>query len=537
MARALFTQEKWEQLASALGDMPNRPADLEFYYGVALGHLGKLEQAASVLRSGFNKAPSDKRFPVELAGIAFKLDQKNRARKYLHDALHLDPADSYANNFLATLYFLDGNIEAALKYWNRTGGPMLATVGSVPRPRLNPVLVDRMFIFAPGAVLTLHDYRATQQRVDLMDVFARYRFELSPESDGQFDLIFRNAERNGFGSSKVEALLNTFRRLPFQAITPEYYNLDRSGANIVSLYRFDAQKRRLFAEFSAPLHRDPKWRYAFNADLRKENWDVSRALVSSNGQTNPAQNFRLETLKSAASLTRILGSDWRWKSGVEVSSSRISQVNAEPGFASEFLRDGTSLKYVAEISGTPIRIPERRISTAATLHFSTGKFWSTPASNSFVTLTGGTRATYHPQASGDDYALTTQFRAGKTFGEVPLDEVFFLGIERDSDLWLRAHAGTRDGRKGSAPFGRGYVIFNSELDKSIYNGGFLRIKAGPFLDAGRAYDPFPVLGSAKSLVDAGVQVKFTILGSAGVTLSYGRGLRDDRSAFYATPLR
>ena len=60
-----------------------------------------------------------------------------------------------------------------------------------------------------------------------------------------------------------------------------------------------------------------------------------------------------------------------------------------------------------------------------------------------------------PTARGDDYETLARVRAGKTFGDLPFDELFMLGLERDNDLWLRGHIGTRDGRKGSAPLGQG----------------------------------------------------------------------------------
>jgi hypothetical protein len=293
----------------------------------------------------------------------------------------------------------------------------------------------------------------------------------------------------------------------------------------------------LFAEFSAPLHRDPRWRYAFSADLRKENWDVTRALIISGTTTDSPQAFRFETVKAGAQLTRILGPDWRWTSGVQFSDRRFSHLAVDPAFASDFLRDGPALKYFTEFIGTPLRLPEHRLVTATTLHFSTGKQRSSSSGKSFTTVAAGARTQYLPQATGDDYAVCAQFRAGKTFGDAPLDELFILGVERDSDLWLRAHAATRNGRKGSAPIGRGFALINTELDKNIYDAGFLRIKAGPFLDAGRAYDASPALGSGMWLVDAGVQLKLTVFGAAGVTLSYGRGLRDGRSALYASPIR
>lgn len=530
-ARTLFNEQRWEELASLLGSAPARSTDADYFYGMALAHLGRWREAEAVLRSGLAKASSDKRFPIELAGVSFRLKDNASAKRYLLRALVLDPRDSYANEFLATVYFLEGNAEAALKYWNRVDKPVISTVRNDPRPRLKPVLLDRAFPFAPGDLLSLYDYRTAQARLDFLEIFPRHRLELAPQSDGRFDVTFRNTERNGFGNSKIETLVNLLRRLPFQTITPEYYNLNRSAANIISLYRFDAQKRRLFAEFSAPRQRDPKWRYAFTADLRKEIWELAPSPEIS------FQNFSLESVKADASLTRTFDPDWRWTTAVQFSDRRFLNVAWDSGVLTDLLHGGRGLKYIAELTGTPLRIPERRFTTTTAAHFSTGKFWSAPTSSSFATITGDIRSEWLPQARGDDYAVATQFRAGRTFGSVPFDELFTLGVERDNNLWLRGHSGTRNGRKGSAPLGRSYVLFNSELNKHVHEGGFFRIKAGPFLDVGRMYDSSPVLGSKEWLVDIGIQLKFTVFGAAGITLSYGRGLVDHRSAFYASPLR
>ena len=108
-----------------------------------------------------------------------------------------------------------------------------------------------------------------------------------------------------------------------------------------------------------------------------------------------------------------------------------------------------------------------------------------------------------------------------------------LGMERDNDLWMRGHVGTRDGRKGSAPLGRNYFLSNLEIDKRIYRNGLLSVKLSPFIDTGRITDPLPGLGSAGWLCDTGLQLKLRVLG-VGVTLVYGRDLRSSHNAFYAT---
>ena len=137
--------------------------------------------------------------------------------------------------------------------------------------------------------------------------------------------------------------------------------------------------------------------------------------------------------------------------------------------------------------------------------------------------------------AGGDYAIEQQVRAGKVLGRAPFDELFMLGLERDNDLWLRAHPGARDGRKGSAPLGRQYFLFNWEIDKNIYTNGFFSVKLSPFLDAG-SMDSSVGPGPRKWLWDTGVQAKFRILG-VGFALIYGKDLRSGGNTFFATDSR
>jgi len=122
-------------------------------------------------------------------------------------------------------------------------------------------------------------------------------------------------------------------------------------------------------------------------------------------------------------------------------------------------------------------------------------------------------------------------RGGGIAGDVPFDELYMLGMERDNDLWMRAHVGTRDGRKGSAPLGRRFFLANSEIDKNLYSNGLITLKLGPFLDSGKITDPSGALGAEKWLWDTGVQAKIRVLGVA-VVFVYGKDLRTGNNAFY-----
>ena len=178
------------------------------------------------------------------------------------------------------------------------------------------------------------------------------------------------------------------------------------------------------------------------------------------------------------------------------------------------------------------RIPERRLTVEGRISSQAGRIWSEPA-HSFEKLQGSASLKWFPKAEGDDYEIQQQIRAGKTFGDVPFDELFMLGLERDNDLWMRGHIGTRDGRKGSAPLGRNYFLSNWEADKNVYGNGLLTLKLGPFVDTGKITDTNPGLGSHQWLLDVGAQAKLRVFG-VGVIFSYGKDLRSGNNAFYVT---
>jgi hypothetical protein len=532
VAQQLFQQERWQQLADlAPGALP-RSAEFDYEQGMAFAHLERWEEARAALREGSRLAPRDKRFLIELAGVAFKQKREAESVAYLHRALRLDPHDGYANDFLATLYFIRGNLEAALKYWNRAEKPEVEQIRSEPQPRLRPALLDHAFAVAPASMLTLEELRASDARVQALEIFPTHRFDLVALPDGKFDAVFHGSERNGFGDSKIEALLRTFRGLPFQEITPEYFNINRSAVNIVSLMRWDPDKRRLTATVSSPLFEDPRWRLELNVDLRNENWDVVSSFTG-NVPLLAALNLRREA--STVCITRLVGGHWRWALGGEVSRRDYRNVFAGSTLTPQLLASGYQLKQSARLEYEFLRLPERRLTWSGGVSSQAARLWSEPG-QSFEKLEGLLAARWFPRARGDDLETSWQVRANKTFGDIPFDELLMLGLERDNDLWLRAHLGVRDGRKGSAPLGRNYFLSNWEIDKNIYSNGLITLQLGPFFDSGKINDPSPGLGSEKWLFDTGAQAKVRVLG-VGVIFSYGKDLRTGNNAFFATVRR
>ena len=121
--KKLFEEERWCDLVAVVEATPARGVEINYYYGSALAQLGRWDEARTAFLAGQLLQPEDERFPIELGGVAFKQRRYSEAARWLRLGLRLAPGNAYGNDFLATIYFLQGNLEAALKYWNRIAKP------------------------------------------------------------------------------------------------------------------------------------------------------------------------------------------------------------------------------------------------------------------------------------------------------------------------------------------------------------------------------------------------------------------------------
>ncbi len=212
-----------------------------------------------------------------------------------------------------------------------------------------------------------------------------------------------------------------------------------------------------------------------------------------------------------AEIMRLVGARMSWSTGLEISHRDFRNVVPGVALTPELLAEGYQLKQKTQMTYELWRSPERRLTLSSAVSSLAGRIWSQPG-QSFEKIQGSLAAHWFPQAKGDDYEMQWRVQAGKTFGQVPFDELFILGVERDNDLWMRAHIGTRDRRKGSAPLGENYFLSNWETDKNLYSNGIFTVRLGPLLDTGKITDSSSNLGTQKWLFDTGAQAKVAVFG-------------------------
>ncbi len=529
--QSLYSQSKWDAIVQAVPESPDEPAELELYRGLALAQLQRWDEAKKSFEAGLLHHPRYERLLVELAGVDYHQKHYTQAKYFLRRALSIDPRDSYANNFLASIYFLEGNLEAALKYWNRADKPRLADLSYSPKPVLNPLILDRAFDFSRGSVWRRDRYLTTQARLDALDnLFPLMQFDLQPQPSGSFNLVFRAPQRTPWARNYLISAFTLLRGLPLETIYPDFYNLNGAGLNSLSLLRWDDQKRRLTTELSAPLFDNPAIRYRVYFDARDENWNVTDTLIPS----APANaRFNLERVAAGADLRFIESGRWQWSMGVEYSDRLFRTLTGIPAPASPFFTGGSSLALLSTVRRSLIRFPERRFILDGSATGELGTFFENPLGR-YARLQNSLAANWFPQAQGDDYHLQARLRTGVTFGQVPLDDLFVLGFDRDTDLWMRGYPALHHGQKGNAPLGRDYILSNWDFDKIAYDNPLFTATVGPFLDSGNAYDPSAYFGSRRWMWDSGLQTKIRVLGRAEIVLGWAVTLRSARNSFFAT---
>jgi tetratricopeptide repeat protein len=531
--KSLYDAQRWPDVVAATENAPETPGDFGLYRGLALAHLERWDEAQKAFESSLKRNAGDARLMTELAGLAYRQKQYKPAKEYLRKALQVSPTDTYGENLLASIYFLEGNLEAALKHWNRAGKPRLFDLTFEPVPKLKPILMDRAFAFSRGSVWKKDDYLTTKARLDGLRVFQVQRFDLEAKENDTFDLAYRATEKPGWKDSPWIAAASFLSGAPYQTVYAEFPEMSRSGLQWNSSFRWDDQKRRVTSEVAGPLKDNPAWRYRVQVDLRNENWNLTDSLAPA----TPSPAFaNLEKATIEGEIQAIPSGLWYWSTGAVYSYRRMRNPLGLPAAAAPFFSDGSNLGLRGKVRRALVRYPEGRFTLDERGNAELGTFFQDPLGRYFR-MAGDLDSRWLPQARGDDYETRVRLRAGRTFGEIPFDELYVLGFDRDTELWMRGHPGLTAGQKGSAPLGRGYVLTNAEADKIILHAPFISFRLGPFLDTGKTYDSSGYFGSQKWTWDTGAQLKIRVLGSFEFVLGYGRDLRSGRNSFFTTVTR
>ena len=207
------------------------------------------------------------------------------------------------------------------------------------------------------------------------------------------------------------------------SVYPEFYNLNGKGMNWRSFFRWDDNKRWLSSEVAWPLEENPKYRVRAYFAGRNENWNVTNTLTPG---VPSAAGFNMRRVVTGAEFASIENWRWGWSVDGEYSYRDFRSLTGIPAQASEFFTDSSGMDLRASVHRSLIRFPERRFSLDGRATGDAGRFFTNPLGK-YGRLRGSLEAHWFPRAQGDDYQTSTMLRAGKTFGQVPFDDLLCWG--------------------------------------------------------------------------------------------------------------
>jgi tetratricopeptide (TPR) repeat protein len=499
---------------------PDTSADELLDQAVSFAANGDLDQAEHLLIKGEASFPSDARFLIELAGVSWRRRRPTRAKSYLHRGLQIDNYNAYANEFLGSLYLLEGNLYAALKHLNRVRRPVIASVTLSPEPPLRPELLERLSRVSIGQLLTGKRLALTERNFARLLIFGEPRFELKPGTTDHYDLVIRSpvlAQPLSGGAGRV---LSFARGLPYKQINLDWLNIGRKAQAFTSLWRWDPEKQRIAVKYRTPLTHGT---YALWTDLRDENWELIQPPVDS-------PTIRVRSASVGGSMQFELSGDRQWTPSIHLSRHLFQR-----GGSNRALSNTTMWEIRNRLDLPRWRYPEHRIDVDSSATLRIGRIYSQESSR-LVGAELDTAMRWFPQPSDDLYQISGRLRAGALSGNLPINELYMTAMERDNELWLRGHVGTRNGRKGAAPMGNRFVLTQFDVGRRVIRIPFLRVDVGPFFDIGIVTGA-ATLGSRGWLYDTGVQATLTTLGGFRFAVVYGHDIRGSANVLYTTVSR
>jgi hypothetical protein len=503
---------------------------------LTLSRQSRWEEARTMLLRAHASWPKDTLLLIDLSGVYYRLGDRRAAITYARRALQLSPADSYGRNLLATLYLLDGRLDAAVRHWNAIGRPPLRRLVIPDDPGVEPALLRKALPPVDDPFLSLNALRASRIDVERLRVYGAYRLELVPAEDERFDLRFQAFEGGELHRGWLGRLLPMARSLPYQAVHVDFPNIRASAFRFDSLWRWDRNKKRALLSLEGPLFRDPRWRAELTSDLREEIWDVSGAT----SRNQFAKPFLMRREELSLRATRRVSSRLIAGAGLTYTQRRFpvtsefhSDAAAPQPLEANALQDGHSGHLSGTLQYWAIHLPARRFHLWTTVTTDLGRFLN---HGNYFRARMDWRAEWSPDEAGV-WNVEAHLRGARSGGRLPFDHLFVMGMERDHDVWLRGRAATRRGRKGASPLARDYVVAQTHVARELYRHPAVRVGAGPFVDAGKGWDPGGPFGSRSVLVDAGIQANLHLLTGVKVSFVYGRNLRDGGGVFYTAVSR
>jgi tetratricopeptide (TPR) repeat protein len=510
-------------LSEALANQPS--ADAYLYLGIAYGNMKDYSKAEDTLQEGARRYPGDARFHNELAGVYMATRDLDKAKTELHRALDVDPNNNYASDLLASIDISRGEVQSALRSWNKSGRPIIDDILHNYFLNFGSWVVKEAVAFHPAGVLRYRQWKTTEARLYATNNFTNVGLEVEPTRiPDHYDAIVRTTYKT---NNLYNILWNAVKAGAYDTTYFNYWNIGNTGMNWNSVYRWDPNRHLVAGSLQAPLKLPGILNTQLGDSVVSEEWDLSNNLRENLLSRNHFVNYRANTILARVSHIP----SYRFQVGAGIRYANQYSRGDLPEVASDSRNDGNL--FVETLIRPADGRYENRLSLKAFLARRSilGDFNYSGGVAQFdnrITISKDTRTTFNWTIKG-----------GTSRGLRPLPDYFLLGLELNPENILRGHMAYRDGRYGSSPMGSDFVLGNFDIDRLIatiptfnyFNLPFITIKAMGFFDPAETWDRTHVFKDSGLLADVGGGLRFETPTST-LNLVLGRPLRGGPTVLY-----
>lgn len=511
-------------LSAALGNQPT--GDVYVYLGIAYGRMKEYQKAQDILKEGADRYPQDARFHNQLADLFLEKNDVDGAKSELRRALAVEPGNNYASDLLATIDMSQGEVQAALQAWNKTGRPIVNDILHNYYPTFGSWVVRDALAFHPAGVLRYDAWKTTESRLFETGNFSNVGIDIEPAPvPDQYNAVIRTtAKKNTLGSLAVGLVKGLLSETSYL----DLWNIGNSGVNFNSNYRWDANRRRVEGRLKIPVPLPGLLHIELANTWRAERWDLSRSIRS---EFRPSARFDYRANTVRFRVKQI--PHYR----VEVGAGLEYRNRSAKGDLPELFTDSSKVgRFSAE---TNLRLVDRRYQNR--LHLEA--FLSRRSILGDVNFTGGVvelsnRFTLSKTSST---YLDWTIKAGTARGRLPVEDYFVLGVDTTNPRHLlRGHKATEHDKYGKGPMGTDFALVNFDIERhlktiplfSALNIPFFTVKGKLFFDAAKTFDRNRIFQQGRLFLDTGAGLRFETPTSS-FNIGYGRSLRDGKGVLFA----
>src|SRR5262245_17005008 len=208
-------------------ELATRPMpDTYLYLGIAYRNMKEYQKAEDILKEGSQRYPEDARFHNELANLFLEHNDIDAAKAQLRRALDVDPNNNYASDELATIDMSQGELQSALRSWNKSGRPFINDILHNYYLNFGSWVVRRAVAFHPAGTLYYEQWKTTEARLFETDNFVNVGLEIEPTRiPDQYNAVVRTTPKT---NSVADFLFNLFKGAPFQTSFVDVWNIGNS---------------------------------------------------------------------------------------------------------------------------------------------------------------------------------------------------------------------------------------------------------------------------------------------------------------------